>query len=81
MNISGYTIFNSSMVSRCPMGAVLKGVNGREKALKRRISLLRKREKEIREKRHRLESQLRTLVYQKYTRLGEKISFKIEKEL
>jgi hypothetical protein len=61
------------------MGVVQKGDTRREKALKRRISQLRKREKEIREERHRLESEVRTLIVQRYTRLGNKIGSKIEK--
>ena len=63
------------------MVVVFEGNKEREKALKRRITLLKKHEKEIRKERPLLESQLRTLVFQKYTRLGEKISLKIEKEL
>jgi len=62
------------------MGVVLKGDRWKEKALKRRIALLKKREKEIREERHRLESEVRTLIFHRYTRLGDKIGSKIEKE-
>ena len=63
------------------MGVVLKGDTRREKALKRRILLLRKREKEIREERHRLESELRTRIFQRYVRLGDKIGSKIGKKV
>jgi hypothetical protein len=45
------------------MGVVLKGDTRRENALKRRIILLKKREKEIREERHRLEAEGRTLIF------------------
>ena len=61
------------------MGVVLKGDKRREIALKRRISKLRKREKEIRDERHRLESELRALILQRYVHLGNQISLKIEK--
>jgi hypothetical protein len=61
------------------MGVVLKGDTRRENALKRRIILLKKREKEIRKERHRLEAEGRTLIFQRYTRIGNKISRKMEK--
>jgi hypothetical protein len=60
---------------------VLTGDTRREKALKRRIILLKKREKEIREERHRLEAEVRTLIFQRYTRIGNKISRKMEKKV
>lgn len=59
------------------MGVVLEGDTQREKALKHRISQLKKREKMLREERHRLESELREMVFNKYARLGEQISSKI----
>ena len=62
------------------MGIVLKGDTRREKALKRRIILLKKREKEIREERHRLEAEGGTLIFQRYIRIGNKISRKMEKK-
>ena len=62
------------------MGVVLKEDTQREKALKRKIALLKKHEKEIREERHRLESELRTLVFRRYTEMGNRISSKIEKK-
>ena len=61
------------------MRVVLKGDTRREMALKRRISQLRKREKEIREKRHRLESEHRTIIFHRYVSLGDKISLKLKK--
>ncbi len=62
----------------CPMGVVLEGDTQREKALKYRISQLKKREKQLREERHRLESELRETVFNKYARLGENISSKLK---
>ena len=61
------------------MGIVLKGDTRKEKALKRRIMLLKKHEKEIREERHRLEAEVRTLIFQRYTRMGKKIVEKWKK--
>ncbi len=59
------------------MGVVLEGDTQREKVLKHRISQLKKREKQLRDERHRLESELREAVFNKYSRLGEKINLKI----
>lgn len=60
------------------MGLIVKGDTRKEKTLKHRISLLKKKEKEIREERHRLESELRNLICQKYTRMGKKLGSKIQ---
>lgn len=59
------------------MGVLLEGDTRREKALKHRIFQLKKKEKQLREERHKLESELREIVFNKYARLGEKISSKI----
>lgn len=43
-----------------------------EKAIQKKIKLLRTREKCIREERHRLESKLRNLIFRRYLDLNEK---------
>lgn len=63
------------------MGVVLDGDTHREKLLKEKISQIKKREKKLREERHRLESELRQLVYRRFKFLGEKIAAKIDGEL
>jgi len=47
-----------------------------EEAIQKKIKLLKAREKRIREERHRLESELRTLIFRRYLDLSEKIELK-----
>lgn len=45
-----------------------------EDALRRRIKQLKTRERKIREERHRLESQLREIIFKRFKELEEKIA-------
>ncbi len=47
-----------------------------EKVIQKKIKLLKGREKRIREERHRLESELRNLIFKRYLDLSEKIELK-----
>jgi hypothetical protein len=47
-----------------------------EKAIQKKIKLLKAREKRIREERHKLESELRSLIFKRYLDLSEKIELK-----
>ncbi len=47
-----------------------------EEAIQKKIKLLKAREKRIREERHRLESELRSLIFKRYLDLSEKIELK-----
>jgi hypothetical protein len=47
-----------------------------EEAIQKKIKLLKAREKSIREERHRLESELRNLIFKRYMDLSEKFELK-----
>ena len=65
---------NASLAS--PVGTLEVMDRTDEEAINKKIMLLKAREKRIREERHRLEAQLRTLIFKRYLDISEKNELK-----
>ena len=65
---------NASLAS--PVGTLEVMDRTDEEALHKKIKLLKVREKRIREERHRLEAELRTLIFKRYMDLSDKYELK-----
>ncbi len=65
---------NASLAS--PVGTLEIMDRADEEALHKKIKLLKAREKRIREERHRLEAELRTLIFKRYMDLSDKYELK-----
>ena len=65
---------NASLAS--PVGTLEVMDRADEEALHKKIKLLKAREKRIREERHRLEAELRTLIFKRYMDLSDKYELK-----
>ena len=74
MTSYGTLKINASLAS--PVGTLEVMDRADEEALHKKIKLLKAREKRIREERHRLEAELRTLIFKRYMDISDKYELK-----
>jgi len=74
--VTGYGTLKINASLASPVGTLEVMDRADEEELHKKIKLLKAREKRIREERHRLEAELRTLIFKRYMDLSDKYELK-----
>jgi len=74
--VTGYGTLKINASLASPVGTLEVMDRTDEEALNKKIKLLKAREKRIREESHRLEAELRTLIFERYLDISERYELK-----